>query len=66
MSGKYERCRWSSSDSLGDYYCVNDASEYCTECVNVDTDICDDCNHFFSCVNNENFKPIDKDTKELI
>lgn len=51
----YKRCRFSSQDSLEDYYCCNDISGQCTNVVSCEEDdICSDCSHFFSCDDNEN------------
>ncbi len=66
MENKSERCRWGSSDNLGDTYCVCDASEHCTDVVSCDTDLCDNCNHFFSSNDDENMQNKDRDTEELV
>ena len=34
-------CQWSSADSLGDLFCVNDQSEHCADFVPSDI-----CEHF--------------------
>jgi hypothetical protein len=59
---KHINCRWSYQDALEDYYCVNDASEYCTDVV--DEDKCKDCSQFFSQVDGEN-KTYEDDCSEV-
>jgi len=59
---KYINCRWSQQDTLGDWYCVCGTAEYCSEVVNTDEYICNNCLDFYSQIESENIK-VDDDSE---
>ena len=66
---KYEKCRWSIG-KLADiekemYHCSCIYSEYNREQVSDDLEKCNNCDHFFSDIDEENESSYCKDTKNL-
>lgn len=59
----YKNCRWLYSNYIDEKdLCLNGAID--EEIVN--EEICDECSHFYSYLDDENIKIVDEDTESLI
>ncbi len=52
-NNKFERCRHTVKDELGDSYCACDVSLFCAECISINEN-CEKCVDFFSYDDMEN------------